>query len=126
MSICITFYSDKYNGFCFYENFAFRFTLLLHTYTNQHMFKIFYDLSILFFFYVLYNLLCFPMIFQANADFKELKLCEVDIHRWNNIRIMYSDVVLHKCLDIFSNNTKLVFWLREATDSMLINIIHIV
>ena len=55
--------------------------------------------------------------FQANADFKEHKLCEIDVHRWDNIRIMYSNATLHKCLDIFSNNTKLVFWLREATNS---------
>ena len=54
-----------------------------------------------------------------DADFKEQPLSDISeqlIGKWIGITSMYSSGMLYKCLDVFSNNTSLVFWLKEATN----------
>ena len=54
-----------------------------------------------------------------DTDFKKQTLVDINeklIHRWITITDMYTSAMLNKCLDVFSNNTSLVFWLRDATN----------
>ena len=56
-----------------------------------------------------------------NADFKQQALVDISeelIQKWIYIRDMYSSAMLFKCLEVFSNNTSLVFWLKEATNGV--------
>ena len=56
-----------------------------------------------------------------DASFKKQTLTDVDeqlIHKWITIRNTYSDGMLYKCLEVFSNNAKLVFWLRKTTNGV--------
>lgn len=58
-----------------------------------------------------------------DADFKKQALVCVNeqlIEKWIGITNVYNSVMLNKCLDVFSNNTSLVFWLRDATNGMYI------
>ena len=53
--------------------------------------------------------------------FKNQSLDDINeqlIHKWIGITNMYSSAMLYKCLDVFSNNISLVFWLKEATNGM--------
>ena len=55
---------------------------------------------------------------QMDDDFKNQSLVDIEeqlIHKWIDITNMYSNALLHKCLEVFSKNTNLVFWLRETT-----------
>ena len=55
------------------------------------------------------------------ADFKKQKLVDINeqlIQKWIAITNMYSSTMLHKCLEVFSKNTSLVDWLKEATNGM--------
>ena len=55
------------------------------------------------------------------AEFKKKSLDEVNeqlINKWSKITNMYSGGMLNKCLEVFSSNTTLVFWLKEATNGM--------
>ena len=54
-----------------------------------------------------------------DANFKKKTLADINeqlIHKWIGIRDMYSSAMLHKCLEVFSKNTSLVFWLKEVTN----------
>ena len=56
-----------------------------------------------------------------NADFKKQALIDINeqlIIKWIAVRDMYSSEMLNKCLEVFSNNTSLVFWLKESTNGM--------
>ena len=56
-----------------------------------------------------------------DVNFKKKSLGEVNeqlINKWIKITDMYSSGMLNKCLEVFSNNTSLVFWLKEATNGM--------
>ena len=56
-----------------------------------------------------------------DADFKKQPLINISeqlIGKWIGITNMYSSGMLYKCLEVFSNNTSLVFWLKEATNGM--------
>ena len=60
-----------------------------------------------------------------DADFKKQALVDISeqlIRRWIGITNMYNSAMLNKCLDVFSNNTSLVFWLRDATNGVLLYI----
>ena len=61
-----------------------------------------------------------------DADFKKQGLICVNeqlIQKWIGITNVYASVMLNKCLDVFSNNTSLVFWLRDATNGMYVIIL---
>ena len=64
-----------------------------------------------------------------DADFKKKSLGDVNeqlINKWIKITNTYSSGMLNKCLEVFSNNTSLVFWLKEATNGMCLHIeLHI-
>ena len=54
-----------------------------------------------------------------DPDFKEQALVDVNeqlIHKWIDIRDMYSHTMLYECLEVFSEHASLVIWLREATN----------
>ena len=56
-----------------------------------------------------------------DIDFKKKALIDVNeqlINKWIKITNMYSSGMLNKCLEVFSKNTNLVFWLKKATNGM--------
>ena len=56
-----------------------------------------------------------------DTNFKKQALVDINeqlIYKWIGITDMYSSAMLYKCLDVFSNNTSLVFWLKEATNGV--------
>jgi len=60
-------------------------------------------------------------------DFKQQTLAEVNedlIETWKEIRNMYTAPALQACLDIYSANTGLVEWLKEATSGVCIFVMH--
>ena len=61
------------------------------------------------------------VFFQMDAEFKKQTLLNVNeqlINKWIAVRDMYSSPMLNRCLEVFSNSIRLVFWLREATNGM--------
>ena len=65
--------------------------------------------------------------FQMQPGFKQQTLAEVNeelIETWKDIRNMYTAPALQTCLDIYSANTGLVEWLKEATSGVFIFLMH--
>lgn len=63
-----------------------------------------------------------------DADFKKQPLNNISeplIVKWIGITNMYNSAMLYKCLEVFSNNTSLVFWLKEATNGMYVAMYHV-